>query len=144
MSCLRVVLLILSVTFAANVNAGTKPDLKAFAVQTLDIWNQALNSKDVATFSGLFTFDAVLLAPGGESAAGVQEIYSYVDTLVNAHEIQNHEIKVKRVGINEDRIFVTGKWTAEKNINGVHEGDLVAILEKQYDGSWRTSFVKWE
>ncbi len=142
MSVLRAVLFTLSLAVAANVSAKS-PDMRAFAVETLQAWNQALNNKDAAKFSGLFTVDAVFLMPGGEAAAGIREIYAYVDDLVKNNGVNEHQIEVSRVGVGEDRIFITGRWNAAKAINGVSRGALAAILEKQYDGSWRTSFLKW-
>jgi len=143
MNPLRAVLFTLSLVAAVNVQAGKHADMKAFAAQTVHNWNQALNNQDAAGFSGLFTFDAVLLTPGGEAAAGIWEIYSFVDTLVKGNGVNGHEIEITHIGVNDDRLFITGKWQAAKKINGLSQGDWVTILERQYDGSWRSSFVKW-
>lgn len=143
MSCLRVVLFVVFMSLGVGANAGSKPDMEAFAVETLKLWNQALNNKDAARFSGLFTFDGVLVAPGGEAVTGMREIYSYVDALVNEEGLSGHEIQVTRVSVNKDRIFITGEWSATQDINGLARGELSTVLEKQFDGSWRTRFVKW-
>ena len=143
MNPLRAVLFTLSFALAVNVHAGKRADMKALAAETVQAWNQALNNQDAAGFSGLFTFDAVLLTPGGEAVTGIREIYSFADALINGRGFNGQRIKITHIGVNEERVFITGKWHAVKKINGLGQGDLAAILEKQYDGRWRASFVKW-
>jgi len=149
MNPLRAVLFTLSLVAAVNAYAyaGQHADMRNLAAQTVQAWNQALNNQDAARFSGLFTFDAVLLTPGGEAATGLWEIYSFADTLAAGGGIPGqaigHRIEITHIGVSDGRAFVTGKWNAAKKINGRSQGDLVAILEKQFDGSWRTRFVKW-
>ena len=132
----------------AMVDKGTakQADLDAIT-QLSDGFVTAMNAGDIESLVGSFTDDAIRMPPNEPSIVGAAALRSYFQAL--------HEQSDSTVTVLLDETEVAGEWaysrgtyTVEIQPKGEGEpeqdnGKWLNILQRQADGSWKTSCNIW-
>ena len=107
----------------------------------------AFNESDAAKIASYFTEDAVLMAPGQPADTGRAAVEEYYQSIFDAYdpELSSHYVTVEVVGNH-----AYGRGIAEVTLTPKDGGATVTstskylnILEKQPDGTWRTTHDIW-
>lgn len=152
MKSTRTIVLLTSLAVATiGIGARAEPtatdirqdEIRHVAVQNLASWNIAFNAGGLDKYGDLYTEDAVLMTPAGvmETGSGIQNFWKTVYGV----GINTHALDVTAVEGDAGQIVVTSRWEAlrapENDV--IFEGRMTNVLEKQSDGSWKTSYQRW-
>ena len=114
----------------------------------IDEWCSAEVTRDLDAKLRLFTADAVLMAPGGQTVVGEQAIRAW-------HEAAWQENTVNECSGTVDEVQVQGGWgfargtftatlTPASGSAPIQEnGAFINIVQRQTDGSWKLARVIW-
>ena len=134
-------LCIFALTFAV-VAPAFADDAKTIAQRLDDKWVEALNKKDAAALTALYTVDAVLLPQGvDQPILGTENIRKFMDQMINA-KIENMVLPVAQANMIEpNSLYQAGTWSADaggQHINGTYMSVIV-----QDGGSWKYRADTW-
>lgn len=151
MKSTRLIVLITSLTLVvAGLGARAeesarqaRDDINTIAIDSLKRWNTAFNEGDLEQVANQYSPDAVVMTSAGPATdrEAISRYWQAVrDTGFNAHGIN-----ITGIETNGDQIVVTSNWEAVRSPDEiVFEGDLVSILDRQPDGSWKLSYQSWK
>lgn len=142
----RLIVLLAGLTAAFSghgARAEVTEEVQRLTLDRLQTWNIAFNNAAMDNIDDLYTRDAVLMTPSGETATGpaIEEFWQMVsDTGFYAHGID-----VLGIEGNADMVIIAGQWAALRAPENetVFTGNMVNVLERQLDGSWKVSFQSW-
>ncbi len=113
----------------------------------IDDWCSAEATRDLDAKLRLFTADAVLMAPGGQTVVGQQAIRAWHEAAwqENTNECSG---TVDEVQVQGDWGFARGTFTAvlAPTSGGApiqESGKFINIVRRQADGSWKLTRVIW-
>lgn len=128
----------------ARAEESSEANIRTAAINSLQTWNEAFNNGNLDEVNDLYTSDAVLLMPNGESATTAEGIREFWNTLYGIG-FNAHGIEVVSVEGNGDTVIIAGDWSALRAPENdmLFEGKLVSVLERQANGVWKTTFQRW-
>jgi uncharacterized protein (TIGR02246 family) len=102
----------------------------------------AYNSQNGAAFKGMYTSDAMLLAPGAQPLVGPEAIAAYWTERIKGGSRKNHTLEIVNVWADGRYAYQVARYTVDV-VNDKGEifksaGNSVRIFEKQSDGRWLT------
>src|SRR5262249_17774254 len=132
---------IFALTFAV-VAPAFADDAKTIAQRLDDKWVEALNRKDAAALTALYTADAVLLPQGvDQPIIGTENIRKLMDQMVNA-KLENMVLPGAQANMIEpNSLYQAGTWSADaggQHINGTYMSVIV-----QDGGNWKYRADTW-
>ena len=119
------------------------------AIRKLPIedWCSAEKSRDLDAKTRLFTEDAVLMVPGGQTIVGQQAIRAWHEAAwqKNAYECSG---TVDEVQVHGDWGFARGTFSGVLTPTGdgtptKNSGQFINIAQRQADGSWKLARIIW-
>ena len=132
---------------AATTSTETDADETAIRKLPIDDWCSAEATRDLDAKLRLFTADAVLMAPGGQTVVGQQAIRAWHEAAwqENTNECSG---TVDEVQVQGDWGFARGTFTAvlTPTSGGApiqESGKFINIVRRQADGSWKLTRVIW-
>ena len=100
----------------------------------------AYNTQNGAAFRGLYTSDAMLLAPGAQPVIGAEAIAAFWADRIKGGSRKNHTFDIVRVWADGRYAYQVARYTVDVvNDKGdifKSAGNTVRIFEKQPDGKW--------
>jgi ketosteroid isomerase-like protein len=137
----------LAVALSANVSAKALEAQDASATEVVNTLSssmlKALDNGTPDALSTYYTKDAIVRGVSGDNAYGLQEIAEYW-TMAGSHTTYN--VRNEQASINGNTLTQIGTWSAEHTVDGmrgVGGGNLVRVLIKQPDGSWKIAYEAW-
>lgn len=104
-------------------------------------WQAAFNQPDTAAFLGLYTADAMLLAPGNPPVRGAAAIREFWDGRIQAgvRDVQHRIVSVTQDGGQAHQVATwTGTLVKDGGERLPLSGNAVRVYERQADGRWMT------
>jgi uncharacterized protein (TIGR02246 family) len=133
---------LLAVQGSKSASAGGVGDVSEMG----DEFAAALNAKDVARAVSLYTEDAVLLPPNGESIRGLAAIEQCWQQLL-AQGLSGVRSRSLASGSSGDLGFETGEFELTIRVPGgpviTDRGKYLNVLKRCADGRWRTTWDMW-
>lgn len=145
-----VVLTLLSILLIGGCRSASPPSpsedvrkIKEVSAARAEAFNRS-DAKKIATY---FTEDAVLMAPGQPADTGRVAVVEYYQSIFDAYEpeLSSHYVNVEVFG---NRAY--GRGIAEVTLTPKDGGESITstskyinILEKQSDGTWKTTHDIW-
>jgi len=145
MNYLRTVMTIAIVaTLSQSLPAAEAPTL-AIQANTLS-WNYALNSGNAEALSQLYTEGAIVLPPTDESLQTREQIRDFWDQKIK-QGFSDYSVDNIDTRIEGNIAYQAGVWSASSvAANGRRVrigGNILNVLERQGDGSWRARMQSW-
>jgi len=132
------VMLLLMVAAVAEGYADESEDIRKVAEANIIKWNSAFNRGDASALKALYAQDAILLTSSGSARLGAQDIRGFWG---------NHSVEIVEIYGDGDLIYVAATWSAFRTPRDgrsyYYEGNLVNVLERQEDGTWKTRLQNW-
>lgn len=131
----------LALTFAV-VAPAFADDAKSIAQRLGDQWVAALNKKDAAALTALYTADAVLLPQGSDQPIiGTDNIRKFMDQMVT-QKIDNMALPVAEANmIDPKHLYLAGTWSADAGGQRITGTYLSVIVD---DGAgWKYRADTW-
>jgi ketosteroid isomerase-like protein len=126
-----------------GARAEVTEEVQKLTLERLQTWNIAFNNAALDNIDDLYTRDAVLMTPSGETATGtdIAEFWRTVSDI----GFYAHGIDVVGIEGSDDLVIIAGNWSALRAPENetVFTGNMVNVLERQTDGSWKVSFQSW-
>ena len=102
----------------------------------------AYNSQNGAAFKGMYTADALLLAPGAQPLLGADAIAAFWADRIKGGSRKNHTFEIVNVWADGRYAYQVARYTVDV-VNDKGEifksaGNTVRIFERQADGKWLT------
>jgi len=100
---------------------------------------EALKKGDISSIMELYTDDATLMVPGGNTLKGKKEISEY---LSKAGSIKTVKMDIVEAGGSGKIIYQVGKATYITNVDGTEKeetNDFVMVLKRQADWDYKIS-----
>lgn len=120
-------------------------DIRAIVEANHARWRAALNAGDVDAALSTYSPDAVLMPPTDETLAGHEAIGAFLDAFAETG-LQHNGVDLLEVRRAGDTVYAAGVWSARRATGAGREligGNIVTILERQADGSWKTRLQTW-
>lgn len=133
---------LLATTAAMPVLADESRDI---AEQANSAWSAALNSRDVEGVVSTYANDAVVMPPTDETLAGTDRIRTYMEG-VAGKAVKHNGVDLYDVRRDGDTVYAAGVWSATVLEDGQPKlvgGNIVNVLQRQPDGSWKTRLQTW-
>jgi uncharacterized protein (TIGR02246 family) len=141
-------ILVLVITSSCNQNPG---QLEAAHVAAIKAMSQsradAFNEGDAVTIASYFTKDAILMAPNSPKKIGPEAVAAYYQDIFDNY-YTSLESGYEQVTVDGDLAF--GRGFAKVTLYSKSSGDTLYstskylnILERQADGSWKTTHDIW-
>jgi uncharacterized protein (TIGR02246 family) len=109
-------------------------------------WNEAFNRGDAAGVAACYAADATVLPPAHAGISGVDAIRQFWQGLVQGG-FAEHAIEIATVTGGGDLICQVGRWRASGPGTGGQRqafgGNVVHVLARQADGSWKSRHHIW-
>jgi ketosteroid isomerase-like protein len=127
-----------------GARAEVTEEVQRMTLDRLQSWNIAFNNAAMDNIDDLYTSDAVLMTPSGEAATGT-DIADFWQTVSQDVGFHAHGIDVVGIEGSDDLVIIAGHWAALRAPENETEftGNMVNVLERQTDGSWKLSFQSW-
>ncbi len=139
---------LMTIAMAATLSLPLQAtEAPAPAIQANNLsWSYALNSGNVAALSQLYSDGAIVLPPTDETLNTREQIRAFWDQVLSQgfsdFSIDNIDTRVAG-----DTAYQAGVWSASRtDANGRLErigGNILNVLERQEDGSWRARMQSW-
>jgi uncharacterized protein (TIGR02246 family) len=108
--------------------------------------NMAFSSGYTDTLKDLYTSDATLIPPFGRHLKGKTEVVRFWESLIGAG-MTGHESEPTEIHQTGNTAYTVGTWEARgpsrEGTWVTYHGNVVKILERQGDGSWKTRLHMW-
>ncbi len=108
-------------------------------------WQAALNQRNVDGLLQTYSADAVLMPPTDDTLAGHGAIGAYLAQLA-ASGVEHNGIDIYDLQRAGDTVYAAGVWSATVPGSDGPQligGNMVSVLERQADGSWKTRLQTW-
>ncbi len=115
------------------------------AEQASTAWSTALNNRDLEGVVSTYSNDAVVMPPTDETLAGADRIRSYMQGVAQK-AVKHNGVDLYDVRRDGDTLYAAGVWSATVMEDGQPKlvgGNIVNVLERQPDGSWKTRLQTW-
>lgn len=140
------IMLLLMIAAVAEGYADESEDIRKVAEANIVKWNSAFNRGDASALKALYAQDAILLTSSGSARLGAQDIRGFWEALINIGW-GNHSVEIVEIYGDGDLIYVAATWSAFRTPRDgrsyYYEGNLVNVLERQKDGTWKTRLQNW-
>ncbi|MCI0399875.1 MAG: SgcJ/EcaC family oxidoreductase [Gammaproteobacteria bacterium] len=144
MKRLSLIFLIMMTAFV-QLYAAESEDVRKVAEANIAKWNSAFNRGDAPAVAALYAKDAILLPSSGPALSGAENIRGFWEDLIDLGW-GDYTVDVVDVHGEGNLIYVAGIWSATRTADGrqyYYEGNVVNVLERQDDGSWKTRMQNW-
>lgn len=138
--------LLLASSFSQNPQPGEAADLAAIKAMS-QARADAFNEGDAGSIAAYFTEDAVLMAPNSPKKIGPAAVAAYYQEIFDSYHTEL-ESGYEHVTVDGDLAF--GRGFAKVTLFSKSTGDTLYstskylnILERQTDGSWKTTHDIW-
>lgn len=125
---------------AADVQPGADE-----AARTASEWAHRFNSGDAQALAGLYADDAVLMPPTDETLFSRDSIAAYWKKSLAG--LANYDVQIVDAQAKGGLLYVAGVWSYERDAgNGRREvvgGNVLRVMERQGDGSWKLRAETW-
>lgn len=145
MKVLELSILALALVAGGNAVAGPLPE--DLAVEASNVRLQlAFNNAESNNMKALYTRDAVVIPPGGEIFSNISDYTAFLDKYVRnrASDFQVKTVSLRTVG---DVAYQNAVWMATLKRGDGKDiqmgGEMVNVLQRQPDGSWKIKFQNW-
>lgn len=137
---------------SAQEGAGSPQEIDLAAIEQLHKRDAAAAKKgDIASLAALWTDDAVALPPGEPPVIGIEAIRKWLAKSqpdASAVEVVDYVLDFKEVKILGDQAVEWGRTSVTLRPRGATSiirasGNLMRVLKKQADGSWKVSRSAW-
>ena len=105
-------------------------------------WLKAFNTRNTEVMPGMYTPDAIIMAPNSAPVKGREAIGQFWDKMLKDGKLKDHTfdiVDVKQVG---NQAYQVARYTlvsvAEDGKSANAAGNAVRIFERQADGTWLT------
>ena len=140
--------LVLVIIGSCNQNLQQREAADVAAIKTMSQKRaDAFNEGDAATIASYFTKDAVLMAPNSPKKIGPKAVAAYYKQIFDSYHTAL-ESGYEQVTVDGDLAF--GRGFAKVTLYSKSNGDslystskYLNILERQADGSWKTTHDIW-
>ena len=134
-------LCVLALTFAALAPAFSD-DAKTIAQRLNDKWLEALNKKDAAALTALYTADAVLLPQGKDQPInGTENIRKFMDQMIT-EKVENMVLPVTQANmIDSNSLYQADTWAADAG--GQHVTGTYMSVIVQDGANWKYRADTW-
>ncbi len=106
-----------------------------------DIWEQALNAKDIDTLAGLYTADTRVLAPNRKMAQGRDAVRAEFGAMIEAG--LSGDLNSVEARVSGDIGYNVGTYTLTAGDDVVDTGKYTEIWHRGDDGEWRIASDIW-
>lgn len=128
--------------------AQTKADKdKTLITEVSNARAKAFNEMDANEIAKYFTQDGVLMAPGNQASIGQKAVAKYYQGIFDEFDVvlESYYVEVKvsgnmAYGRGEAIVHATSKIDGEESVS---KSKYLNILERQDDGSWKTTHDIW-
>lgn len=108
-------------------------------------WSSEFNGGDATRLSRLYADDAVLMPPSDETLISREAIEAYWTRALNG--LSDYDVEIVQSRAQGDMLYAAGIWSANKTLaegeRVVVGGNVVRVLERQGDGSWKLRVETW-
>jgi uncharacterized protein (TIGR02246 family) len=131
------ILCVLALTFAVVVPAFAE-DAKTIAQRLDDKWLEALNKKDAAALTALYTADAVLLPQGvDQPIIGTDNIRKFMDQMVK-EKLEKMVLPVAQANmIDPNSLYIAGTWSADVGGQQIKGTYMSVVVQDGADWKYR-------
>jgi len=138
---MKKMLCVLALTFAVLAPAFAD-DAKTIAQRLNDKWLEALNKKDAAALTALYTADAVLLPQGKDQPInGTENIRKFMDQMIT-EKVENMVLPVAQANmIDPNSLYQAGTWAAD--VGGQHVTGTYMSVIVQDGANWKYRADTW-
>ncbi len=106
-------------------------------------WMYAYNTGNAEALAELYTEDAIVMPPSDETIISKDAIKSYWNAELSG-ELSAITIDPVRIKIEGDTAYQAAIWTAKIKETGESVGgNVLTVLERQPDGTWKTKLHSW-
>lgn len=132
-------------TLLGSVQASDLHPQEPLAGGLVEQWADRFNRGDARALAGLYADDAVLMPPSDETVVSRAAIEEYwANTLTGLGDYNVEFVQTRAQG---DVLYTAGIWSAARvGADGEREvvgGNVVRVLERQDDGSWKLRVETW-
>ena len=134
-------LCVLALIFAVLAPAFAD-DAKTIAQRLDDKWLEALNKKDAAALTALYTADAVLLPHGKDQPIiGANNIRNFMDGMIK-EKVENMVLPVAEANmLDQKSLYQAGTWAAD--VGGQHVTGTYMSVVVQEGADWKYRADTW-
>lgn len=135
---------LLGLGMAATVGANAE-DALLLAEKANGSWTQALTKGSAPALASTYTEDAIVTAPTDENLESRKAIENYWSTGIS--QGNRYYTDIEAATVQGSSLFEAGIWSAEIKLadgkSRIIGGNLVRVLDRQDDGSWKIRLETW-
>lgn len=130
---------------SSSAIAVEPPAVDPQAITVARQWTQEFNQGDASRLAGLYAHDAVLMPPSDETLISREAIEAYWKRTLQG--LSDYSVDIVQSRAEGNVLYAAGIWSA--NVAGadgkpvVVGGNVLRVMERQEDGSWKLRVETW-
>lgn len=137
----KIIILSALVLTTTACNEAPPPADSSVITSRSDVWEQSLNAKDLDTLVGLYTTDARLMPPGGETMTGHDAVRTAFGGMMDAGI--GGELTTVQASVAGDIGYNVGTFNLTSGGEVIDTGKFVELWQRGADGEWRIAGDIW-
>jgi len=125
----------------ASCNQAPPPGNPKIIEQLSAAWNDALNTKDLDTLTMVYTSDARIMPPNGETMRGAEGVRATFGAMMDAG--LTGEMSIEEITMQDNLAYKIGAYKIMAGDNVVDTGKFIETWVRGEDGKWRISNDIW-